>query len=79
MSLDLGIVASEDTGVGNENNPVPVTAERAGILLDCIDICFDRIGLDAACGGDTVFRDVVFRTCILKRHGGGREACWWGS
>ena len=59
MSLDLGVVASEDAGVGSENNPVPVTAERAGILLDCIDTCFDRIGLDAACGGDTVFRDLV--------------------
>jgi len=59
MSLDLGVVASEDAGVGSENNPVPVTAERARILLDCIDTCFDRIGLDAACGGDTVFRDVV--------------------
>ena len=59
MSLDLGVVASEDAGVGSENNPVPVTAERARILLDCIDTCFDRIGLDAACGGDTVFRDLV--------------------
>jgi len=64
MSLDLGVVASEDAGVGSENNPVPVTAERAGILLDCIDACFDRIGLDAGCGGDTVFRDVV-RTRII--------------
>lgn len=45
--------------MGSENNPVPVTAERAGILLDGIDTCFDRIGLDAACGGDPVFRDLV--------------------
>ena len=38
---------------------MPVTAQRAGYLLDCIDACFNELGLAVATGDDQVFRDLV--------------------
>ena len=36
-----------------------MTAQRAGYLLDCIDACFNELGLAVATGDDQVFRDLV--------------------
>uniref|UniRef100_UPI00358DC2DE IS1634 family transposase n=1 Tax=Corynebacterium cystitidis TaxID=35757 RepID=UPI00358DC2DE len=46
-------------GTGSEHNPVPITAERAGLLLDAIAGSFHHLGLDQATGGDRVFYDLV--------------------
>ena len=44
---------------GSVSNPLPVVGQRAGYLLDCIDACFNELGLAAATGDDQVFRDLV--------------------
>ncbi|PRQ10564.1 transposase [Corynebacterium sp. 13CS0277] len=56
LAFDFGLVESP---VGSVDNPVPVTSQRAGYLLDCIDAVYDTIGFSAATGNDTVFRDLV--------------------
>ncbi|MGX4761413.1 IS1634 family transposase [Corynebacterium minutissimum] len=57
LTLDLGVEPSASRGTADD--PVPVTAQRAGYLLDCIDACFNELGLAAATGDDPVFRDLV--------------------
>ena len=44
---------------GTTTNPVPVTGQKAGYLLDAIDVIYSRIGLDAATDGDGVFKNLV--------------------
>ncbi|WP_408930265.1 hypothetical protein ACKFR8_00315 [Corynebacterium axilliensis] len=57
LTLDLGVEPSASRGTTDD--PVPVTAQRAGYLLDCIDACFNELGLAVATGDDQVFRDLV--------------------
>lgn len=57
LAFDLGVVPTVNAGTADD--PVPVTAQRAGYLLDCIDACFNELGLGAATGEDQVFRDLV--------------------
>lgn len=38
---------------------MPVSSQKAGFLLDCIDHCYWRLGLDGASGDDQVFADLV--------------------
>ncbi len=58
ISLDLG-TASDGGASGSKDNPLPVSAEKAGFLLDCIDHCYTRLGMDSATDGDQVFADLV--------------------
>ena len=44
---------------GSVSNPLPVAGQRAGYLLDCIDACFNELGLAAASGDDPVLRVLV--------------------
>lgn len=57
LALDLGGV--DGAGSGSLHNPVPITSERAGLLLDAIAGSFHQLGLDQATGGDRVFYDLV--------------------
>lgn len=65
LTLDLGVEPSASRGTADD--PVPVTAQRAGYLLDCIDACFNELGLAAATGDDPVFRDLVRARIINPR------------
>lgn len=44
---------------GSVSNPLPVAGQRVGYLLDCIDACFNELGLAAASGDDPVLRVLV--------------------
>ena len=57
--LALDFPVEPVAGRGSLDDPVPVTAQRAGYLLDCIDACFHELGLAAATGHDQVFQDLV--------------------
>nr|WP_144018384.1 IS1634 family transposase [Corynebacterium glutamicum] len=60
MSLDLGLGdVIAPAGTGSIDKPLPISAQRAGYLLDCIDTCYQRLGLDIATNGDQVFLDLV--------------------
>nr|BFF05836.1 IS1634-like element IS1549 family transposase [Brevibacterium otitidis]BFF07027.1 IS1634-like element IS1549 family transposase [Brevibacterium otitidis]BFF08183.1 IS1634-like element IS1549 family transposase [Brevibacterium otitidis] len=60
LALDIGSPgAAVSAGTGSVDNPVEVSAERAGFLLDAIRGAFCLLGLDAATGGDSVFYDLV--------------------
>jgi len=50
LELDLGLQAAGPSG------PLPVTASRMGHLLDALDRGYRVLGLEAAAGGDEVFR-----------------------
>lgn len=53
MSLDLGlgdVIAPARTG--SIAKPLPISAQRAGYLLDCIDTCYQRLGVDTATNGE---------------------------
>ena len=63
--MDFGEVDHTPSATGSVDNPLPVVAQRAGYLLDCIDWCFDQLGLAAATGDDPVFRDLV-RARIIR-------------
>ncbi|WP_231367289.1 IS1634 family transposase [Schaalia sp. ZJ405] len=36
-----------------------MSSQKAGVLLECIDTCYQRLGLDVVTGGDRVFADLV--------------------
>jgi hypothetical protein len=55
--LDLGL---EPAGGG----PLPITSSRMGCLLDALERGYQALGLDAAAGGDGVFRDLVLARII---------------
>lgn len=59
LALDFGEVDHTPSATGSVDNPLPVVGQRAGYLLNCIDTCFDELGLAAATGNDLVFRDLV--------------------
>jgi len=55
--LELGL---EPAGGG----PLPITSSRMGCLLDALERGYRVLGLDAAAGGDGVFRDLVLARII---------------
>ena len=55
--LDLGL---EPAGGG----PLPITSSRMGCMLDALERGYRVLGLDAAAGGDSVFRDLVLARII---------------
>jgi hypothetical protein len=57
MELDLGL---EPAGGG----PLPITSSRMGHLLDALERAYRVLGLEAAAGGDEVFRDLVLARII---------------
>lgn len=59
LDLPLGGLGTALGGSGSKDNPLPVTGQKAGYLLDCIDACYQRLGLDFATGDDQVFLDLV--------------------
>lgn len=60
LSLDLVLEQpATPAGTGSKDNPLPVSFERAGHLLECIDACYRRIGFDSATDNDQVFADLV--------------------
>ena len=44
---------------GSVSSQLSVAGQRAGYLLDCIDACFNELGLAAASGDDPVLRVLV--------------------
>ncbi|CAB0531382.1 transposase [Corynebacterium diphtheriae] len=61
ISLDLKMLPSPVavSGTGTVDNPVTVSGERAGLLLDAIRGAFQLLGLDAASSEDEVFFNLV--------------------
>ena len=59
LAMDFGEVKHIPPATGSVSNPLPVVGQLAGYLLDCIDACFNELGLAAASGDDPVFRDLV--------------------
>ena len=59
LALDFGEVEHIPPATGSVCHPLPVVGQRAGYLLDCIDACFNELGLAVASGDDQVFRDLV--------------------
>ncbi|MFS0164007.1 transposase, partial [Corynebacterium striatum] len=61
ISLDLKVLPSAVavSGTGMVDNPVTVSGERAGLLLDAIRGAFQLLGLDTASGKDEVFFNLV--------------------
>lgn len=61
ISLDLKVLPSAVavSGTGTVDNPVTVSGERAGLLLDAIRRAFQLLGLDTASGKDEVFFNLV--------------------
>jgi Transposase DDE domain len=55
--LDLGLVPAG-------GSPLPITSSRMGCLLDALERGYRVLGLDAAAGGDGVFRDLVLARII---------------
>lgn len=58
MTLDLGVDTSP-AATGSQDTPVPVTAERAGYLIDAITTAYQALGFDQATDNDQVFADLV--------------------
>ena len=58
MTLDLGVDTSP-AATGSQDAPVPVTAERAGYLIDAITTAYQALGFDHATDNDQVFSDLV--------------------
>ena len=56
--LELGLDAP------GEGGPLPITSSRMGCLLDALSRAYDVLGLDAAAGGDEVFRGLVLARII---------------
>lgn len=63
ISLDLGIDTTP-AGTGTHHDPVPVTSEKAGHLIDAIEHAYTTLGLDDAAGGDEVFRNLVIARLV---------------
>ena len=59
LAMDFGEVTHTPPATGSVSNPLPVAGQRAGYLLDCIDACFNELGLAAASGDDPVLRVLV--------------------
>ncbi|WP_425321658.1 IS1634 family transposase [Corynebacterium lizhenjunii] len=60
LCLDLGLDdRNAPAGSGSKDNPLPVSSQKAGVLLECIDSCYQRLGFDVATGGDQVFANLV--------------------
>jgi hypothetical protein len=57
--LDLGLEPAVQGG-----GPLPITSSRMGCLLDALEQGYRVLGLDAAAGGDEVFRDLVLARII---------------
>jgi len=57
--LDLGL-GPEPQGRG----PLPITSSRMGCLLDALERGYRTLGLEAAAGGDEVFRQLVLARII---------------
>ena len=55
--LDLGLEPAA-------GGPLPITSSRMGCLLDALERGYRVLGLDAAAGGDGVFRDLVLARII---------------
>ena len=58
MTLDLGVDTTA-AATGTQEAPVPVTAERAGYLIDAITTAYQVLGFDQATNNDQVFVDLV--------------------
>jgi len=58
VELELGLDAP------GEGGPLPITSSRMGCLLDALSRAYDVLGLDAAAGGDEVFRGLVLARII---------------
>ena len=50
LAMDFGEATHTPPATGSVSNPLPVVGQRAGYLLDCIDACFNELGLAAASG-----------------------------
>ena len=60
LALNIGAVPAADAaGTGSAEQPLAVTSERTGLLLDAIRGAFDHLGLRTASGDDPVFYDLV--------------------
>ncbi|GAA4796285.1 IS1634-like element IS1549 family transposase [Corynebacterium canis] len=60
LALNIGVVpAAAVAGTGSAEQPLVVTSERAGLLLDAIRGAFTQLGLGTASGNDPVFYDLV--------------------
>jgi hypothetical protein len=57
--LDLGLQPA-----ASGSGPLPITSSRMGHLLDALEQAYRVVGLDAAAGGDEVFRDLVLARII---------------
>jgi Transposase DDE domain len=57
--FDLGLDV-----VGAAGAPLEITSSRAGHLWDALCRAYDRLGFDAAAGGDAVFRDLVLARIV---------------
>jgi hypothetical protein len=60
LELALGLVPA---GGG----PLPVTSSRMGHLLDALEHAYRVLGLEAAAGGDEVFRHLVLAALAVSR------------
>lgn len=76
LDLPLGGLGTALGGSGSKDNPLPVTGQKAGYLLDCIDACYQRLGLDVATGDDQVFLDLVRGNPVPVL--GSSRRCWSG-
>lgn len=61
--LDLGPDGAGDRG-GGRGGPLPITSSRMGHLLDALDHAYRVLGLEAAAGGDEVFRQLVLARIV---------------
>lgn len=59
LAMDFGEATHTPPATGSVSNPLPVAGQRAGYLLDCIDVFFNELGLAAASGDDPVLRVLV--------------------
>ena len=61
VELDLGLEPAVQAGGGG---PLPITSSRMGHLADALEHAYRLLGLDAAAGGDEVFRQLVLARII---------------
>jgi len=67
LSLDLGLNAdiTMPAGTGAHDNPIPITSERAGLLIDAIRGAYQHLKLDNATDHDQVFFNLVAARVIF--------------
>lgn len=63
QSFDFGLDVPA-VSTGSVTNPVPITRERAGCLLDVFEHAWQALGFDAATADDQVFKHLVFARLI---------------